>query len=111
MLWQSSMIDHAVSSRALALIEQTERRLAEVWAVHRIRLNHCLGLRHFEEDFKEVQGDYMRLYDDLIHFADLTSSAFVSPTSSQTLDQKFLQLDDLSQRTQVGTDKAYFSSL
>ena len=105
------MIDQEVSSSALALIEQTERRLADAWSLHRTRMNHCLALRHFEEDFKNVQGDYLRLYDELVHVSDLNASSLVSPASPQALDQRFLQLDDLSQRAQVRTDEGYFSSL
>lgn len=41
--------------RLLVQLEETERRFDEFWRTHRNRLEQCLRLRMFEQDFRELQ--------------------------------------------------------
>ncbi|XP_053965185.1 guanine nucleotide exchange factor DBS-like isoform X2 [Anastrepha ludens] len=41
--------------RLLVQLEETERRFDEFWRTHRNRLQQCLDLRRFEQDFRELQ--------------------------------------------------------
>ncbi|XP_037929006.1 guanine nucleotide exchange factor DBS-like, partial [Teleopsis dalmanni] len=41
--------------RLLVQLEETERRFDEFWRTHRNRLEQCLALRKFEQDFREAQ--------------------------------------------------------
>lgn len=40
--------------RLLAQLQETEAAFDEFWAKHQQRLEQCLRLRHFEQDFREV---------------------------------------------------------
>ncbi|XP_030369624.1 guanine nucleotide exchange factor DBS isoform X2 [Scaptodrosophila lebanonensis] len=42
--------------RLLVQLEETERRFDEFWRTHRNRLEQCLRLRMFEQDFRELQN-------------------------------------------------------
>ncbi|XP_017865480.1 PREDICTED: guanine nucleotide exchange factor DBS isoform X3 [Drosophila arizonae] len=42
--------------RLLIQLEETERRFDEFWRTHRNRLEQCLLLRMFEQDFRELQS-------------------------------------------------------
>lgn len=41
--------------RLLVQLEETERRFDEFWHTHHSRLQQCLHLRLFEQDFRELQ--------------------------------------------------------
>lgn len=43
-----------VASRLLAQLEETENALEQFWSRHHLKLEQCLQLRHFEQDFREV---------------------------------------------------------
>lgn len=40
--------------RLLAQLNETEAAFDEFWAKHQQKLEQCLQLRHFEQDFREV---------------------------------------------------------
>ena len=42
--------------RLLAQLNETEAAFDEFWAKHQQKLEQCLQLRHFEQDFREVSG-------------------------------------------------------
>ncbi|XP_067010975.1 guanine nucleotide exchange factor DBS [Anabrus simplex] len=44
--------------RLLVQLEETERTFDEFWLNHSARLRQCLELRRFEQDFKELQGNF-----------------------------------------------------
>uniref|UniRef100_T1JN60 Guanine nucleotide exchange factor DBS n=1 Tax=Strigamia maritima TaxID=126957 RepID=T1JN60_STRMM len=41
--------------RLLIQLEETERGFDDFWAKHRLKLQQCLNLRQFEQDFRELQ--------------------------------------------------------
>ena len=72
------------------------------------RLNHCLVLRHFEQRFKEIQCTFQQLCNELVQLPDINTSLLSSDSCrsdnnnyKEEIDQTLIQLDDLSQRTQV----------
>lgn len=42
--------------RLLVQLEETERTFDLFWSHHSSRLRHCLALRQFEQDFRELQA-------------------------------------------------------
>ncbi|KAJ4435473.1 hypothetical protein ANN_18089 [Periplaneta americana] len=44
--------------RLLVQLEETERTFDDFWLSHSARLRQCLELRRFEQDFKELQGNF-----------------------------------------------------
>lgn len=47
---------HTLFPRLLAQLNETEAAFDEFWAKHQQKLEQCLQLRHFEQDFREVSG-------------------------------------------------------
>jgi hypothetical protein len=93
-------------SSALTHIDQSESTLSQFWSIHKTRLNYCLALRHFEQHFKEIQCVFIQLYNEFTHLPDvnislLSSDYCRSDNNKEEIAQTLIQLDDLSQRTQV----------
>ena len=96
-------------SSALTHIDCIQTTLRQFWSVHKTRLNHCLALRHFEQRFKELQGVFISLYNELSQVPHININLFLSDycrsetnnNRREEIDQLFIQLDDLSQRTEV----------
>lgn len=44
-----------VCSRLLAQLDETENAFEQFWCKHHLKLEQCLQLRHFEQDFREVR--------------------------------------------------------
>ncbi|KAJ8986252.1 hypothetical protein NQ317_009960 [Molorchus minor] len=44
--------------RLLVQLEETEKTFDEFWQQHSTKLRHCLGLRRFEQDFRELQINF-----------------------------------------------------
>lgn len=42
-------------SRLLAQLDETENAFEQFWCKHHLKLEQCLQLRHFEQDFREVR--------------------------------------------------------
>lgn len=40
--------------RLLAQLDETENAFEQFWCKHHLKLEQCLQLRHFEQDFREV---------------------------------------------------------
>lgn len=41
--------------RLLAQLDETENAFEQFWSKHHLKLEQCLQLRHFEQDFREVK--------------------------------------------------------
>lgn len=41
--------------RLLAQLDETENAFEQFWSKHHLKLEQCLQLRHFEQDFREVE--------------------------------------------------------
>ncbi|XP_061593332.1 guanine nucleotide exchange factor DBS isoform X6 [Cololabis saira] len=51
--------------RLLAQLDETENAFEQFWCKHHLKLEQCLQLRHFEQDFREVKVSLDSLIDTL----------------------------------------------
>ncbi len=102
--------DKSYISSALTHIDNSESVLLQFWSLHEARLNRCLALRHFEKRFKELQSNFIQLYNDIIQLPDINTSLLLfecyrtdnnNNNTREEIDQTLIQVDDLSQRAQV----------
>lgn len=90
-------------------IDQLESTLSKFWSIHKIRLNHCLALRHFEQRFREIQSIFILLYNEISDLPDVNTSLLFSDycqidnttKCTKEIDLTLIQLDALRQRVQV----------
>lgn len=56
--------------RLLAQLDETENAFEQFWCKHHLKLEQCLQLRHFEQDFREVKVSLDSLMDTLTSLSD-----------------------------------------
>ncbi|KAF5296920.1 hypothetical protein FQA39_LY12277 [Lamprigera yunnana] len=59
--------------RLLVQLEETERTFDDFWQQHSIKLRHCLELRRFEQDFRELQvnfNSYLKTASEMLEIGD-----------------------------------------
>ncbi|CAF1099323.1 unnamed protein product [Rotaria sordida] len=95
-------------ANALTHVDNSESVLVQFWTLHESRLNRCLALRRFEQRFKEIQSNFIQLYNDIIQLPDLNTSLLLfecyrsdNSNTREEIDQTLIQVDDLSQRAQT----------
>ncbi|CAF0785478.1 unnamed protein product [Rotaria sordida] len=95
-------------ANALTHVNNSESVLVQFWTLHESRLNRCLALRRFEQRFKEIQSNFIQLYNDIIQLPDLNTSLLLfecyrsdNSNTREEIDQTLIQVDDLSQRAQT----------
>ncbi|CAF5002859.1 unnamed protein product [Rotaria sp. Silwood1] len=95
-------------ANALTHVDNSESVLLQFWTLHESRLNRCLALRRFEQRFKELQSNFIQLYNDIIQLPDLNTSLLLfecyrtdNSNTREEIDQTLTQVDDLSQRAQT----------
>ncbi|KAF2903495.1 hypothetical protein ILUMI_02685 [Ignelater luminosus] len=66
-----------VVERLLVQLEETERTFDEFWKEHSTKLRHCLELRRFEQDFRELQVNFNS------HFKTVSEMTEVGDTISR----------------------------
>lgn len=47
--------------RLLAQLDETENAFEQFWSKHELKLEQCLQLRHFEQDFRDVSSIHTSL--------------------------------------------------
>ncbi|KAK9966435.1 hypothetical protein ABG768_003545 [Culter alburnus] len=57
--------------RLLAQLDETENAFEQFWSKHHLKLEQCLQLRHFEQDFREVKVSLDGLMEDLLGLSDI----------------------------------------
>ncbi|XP_056269841.1 guanine nucleotide exchange factor DBS isoform X10 [Pseudoliparis swirei] len=57
--------------RLLAQLDETENAFEQFWCKHHLKLEQCLQLRHFEQDFREVKVSLDSLMDILTSLSDI----------------------------------------
>ncbi|CAF0903791.1 unnamed protein product [Didymodactylos carnosus] len=77
---------------ALMHIEDSSKVLKEFWSVHQPRLLRCLELRRFETRFREIQGLFTQLLNDLS----------ILPNS----DRSIVEIDNILTQLDIITDRA-----
>ncbi|XP_051938178.1 guanine nucleotide exchange factor DBS-like isoform X4 [Hippocampus zosterae] len=71
---QDELENLATVQRLLSQLDETERAFDEFWGKHRAKLEQCLQLRHFEDDYKEVRLLLDRLSEKLNTFSEVRIS-------------------------------------
>lgn len=66
-----------VVERLLVQLEETERTFDDFWKEHSTKLRHCLELRRFEQDFRELQVNFN------CHFKTVSEMTEVGDTISR----------------------------
>ncbi|TRY76135.1 hypothetical protein DNTS_027383 [Danionella cerebrum] len=56
--------------RLLAQLDETENAFEQFWSRHHLKLEQCLQLRHFEQDFREVKVSLDSLSEALVALSD-----------------------------------------
>uniref|UniRef100_A0A8D0KPE4 MCF.2 cell line derived transforming sequence-like 2 n=1 Tax=Salvator merianae TaxID=96440 RepID=A0A8D0KPE4_SALMN len=64
----------ATVERLLAQLDETERAFDQFWSKHHLKLEQCLQLRHFEQDFREVKLALDNLMEMQAGFTDIGDS-------------------------------------
>ncbi|KAK2874385.1 hypothetical protein Q8A67_021538 [Cirrhinus molitorella] len=57
--------------RLLAQLDETENAFEQFWSRHHLKLEQCLQLRHFEQDFREVKVSLDGLTETLLGLSDI----------------------------------------
>uniref|UniRef100_A0A8C6LU15 Guanine nucleotide exchange factor DBS-like n=1 Tax=Nothobranchius furzeri TaxID=105023 RepID=A0A8C6LU15_NOTFU len=64
------MENQTTVERLLAQLDETENAFEQFWCKHHLKLEQCLQLRHFEQDFREVKVCLDSLLDGLNSLSD-----------------------------------------
>lgn len=83
-------------------LEETERTFDEFWQQRLARLRHCLELRCFEQDFRELQSNFnlhFKTISELTVFADSTTR--IDCLVQETLAFEKLCLVDIDRAEEV----------
>ncbi|XP_070096581.1 guanine nucleotide exchange factor DBS isoform X14 [Equus caballus] len=71
---QDQLDNQTTVQRLLAQLNETEAAFDEFWAKHQQKLEQCLQLRHFEQDFREVKAALDTLAQKIVTFTDVGNS-------------------------------------
>ncbi|XP_058404498.1 guanine nucleotide exchange factor DBS isoform X3 [Diceros bicornis minor] len=71
---QDQLDNQTTVQRLLAQLNETEAAFDEFWAKHQQKLEQCLQLRHFEQDFREVKAALDGLAQKIATFTDVGNS-------------------------------------
>uniref|UniRef100_A0A8D1VK76 MCF.2 cell line derived transforming sequence like n=2 Tax=Sus scrofa TaxID=9823 RepID=A0A8D1VK76_PIG len=71
---QDQLDSQTTVQRLLAQLNETEAAFDEFWAKHQQKLEQCLQLRHFEQDFREVKAALDALAQKVATFTDVGNS-------------------------------------
>ncbi|XP_039666680.1 guanine nucleotide exchange factor DBS isoform X2 [Perca fluviatilis] len=64
------MENQTTVERLLAQLDETENAFEQFWCKHHLKLEQCLQLRHFEQDFREMKVSLDSLMDSLTSLPD-----------------------------------------
>ncbi|XP_026852094.2 guanine nucleotide exchange factor DBS isoform X5 [Electrophorus electricus] len=65
------MDNQTTVERLMAQLDETENAFEQFWSKHHVKLEQCLQLRHFEQDFREVKACLDSLMAALMWLSDL----------------------------------------
>ncbi|KAG5851498.1 hypothetical protein ANANG_G00094060 [Anguilla anguilla] len=87
--------------RLLAQLNETENAFEQFWSKHRLRLEQCLQLRHFEQDFRVALDGLMQAQAALSDSGD----------TAGRVEQLLQELKSLEDRAQGSLEKAQLHAL
>ncbi|XP_063057913.1 guanine nucleotide exchange factor DBS isoform X6 [Engraulis encrasicolus] len=85
--------------RLLAQLDETENAFEHFWSKHHLKLEQCLQLRHFEQDFREVKVSLDGLMESLAALSDIGDSV-------GRVEQLLKELKGLEDKAQEFLEKA-----
>ncbi|XP_050966508.1 guanine nucleotide exchange factor DBS isoform X3 [Labeo rohita] len=68
---QDELENLATVQRLLGQLDETETAFDDFWDKHQTKLEQCLQLRHFEQNFREVRAHLDLVYDRLSGFSEI----------------------------------------
>ncbi|XP_043093616.1 guanine nucleotide exchange factor DBS isoform X5 [Puntigrus tetrazona] len=68
---QDELENLATVQRLLGQLDETETAFDDFWDKHQTKLEQCLQLRHFEQNFREVRAHLDMVYDRLSGFSEI----------------------------------------
>ncbi|XP_016327042.1 guanine nucleotide exchange factor DBS-like isoform X2 [Sinocyclocheilus anshuiensis] len=68
---QDELENLATVQRLLGQLDETEMAFDDFWDKHQTKLEQCLQLRHFEQNFREVRAHLDMVYDRLSGFSEV----------------------------------------
>ncbi|XP_006883866.1 PREDICTED: guanine nucleotide exchange factor DBS [Elephantulus edwardii] len=71
---QDQLDNQTTVQRLLAQLNETEAAFDEFWAKHQQKLEQCLQLRHFEQNFREVKAALDAVSQKILAFTDVGNS-------------------------------------
>ncbi|XP_028857758.1 guanine nucleotide exchange factor DBS isoform X5 [Denticeps clupeoides] len=90
--------------RLLAQLDETENAFEQFWSRHHLKLEQCLQLRHFEQDFREVKVSLDGSMEALAGLSDTGDGA-------AHVEQLLKDLKALEDKTQEFLEKAQLHAL
>ncbi|KAM4739688.1 guanine nucleotide exchange factor DBS [Anableps anableps] len=98
------MENQTTVERLLAQLDETENAFEQFWCKHHLKLEQCLQLRHFEQDFKEVKVSLDTLMDSLKSLSDTTDCV-------ARVEHLLKELKTLEEKAQPTLEKAQFHAM
>ncbi|KAM9849048.1 guanine nucleotide exchange factor DBS [Aulostomus maculatus] len=90
--------------RLLAQLDETENAFEQFWCKHHVKLEQCLQLRHFEQDFREVKVSLDSLMDSVTSLSDIGDCV-------ARVEQLLKELKTLDEKAQPTVEKAQLHAL
>ncbi|XP_055936058.1 guanine nucleotide exchange factor DBS-like isoform X3 [Argiope bruennichi] len=98
-LCPDKLVNVAAVERLLVQLEETEKNFDSFWDEHMKKLQQCLELRHFEQDFKEVQSVLSSCLDKI-------SDMPISGDSVSKVQEALKDVEDFQQNIEADINKA-----
>uniref|UniRef100_A0A3B4EFP3 MCF.2 cell line derived transforming sequence-like 2 n=1 Tax=Pygocentrus nattereri TaxID=42514 RepID=A0A3B4EFP3_PYGNA len=98
------MENQTTVERLLAQLDETENAFEQFWSKHHLKLEQCLQLRHFEQDFREVKMSLDSLMEALLELSDIGDCV-------ARVTQLLKELKSLEDSAQESLEKAQLHAL
>ncbi|KAM4629679.1 guanine nucleotide exchange factor DBS [Polymixia lowei] len=98
------MENQTTVERLLAQLDETENAFEQFWSKHNLKLEQCLQLRHFEQDFREVKVSLDGLMDSLTSLSDIGDCV-------TRVEHLLKELKALEEKAQATLEKAQLHAL
>ncbi|XP_053178288.1 guanine nucleotide exchange factor DBS [Scomber japonicus] len=98
------MENQTTVERLLAQLDETENAFEQFWCKHHLKLEQCLQLRHFEQDFREVKVSLDSLMESLTDLSDIGDCV-------ARVEQLLQELKVLEEKAQPTVEKAQLHAL
>ncbi|XP_056893362.1 guanine nucleotide exchange factor DBS isoform X12 [Takifugu flavidus] len=98
------MENQTTVERLLAQLDETENAFEQFWSKHQLKLEQCLQLRHFEQDFRDVKMPLDSLMDSLVSLSDIGDCV-------ARVEYLLKELKSLEEKAQPTVEKAQLQAL